>query len=395
MKRIEGRITAPLGFTAAGVACGIKDGARDLAIIASEVPCQAAGVFTTNKVKAAPVQITRRRIRRNVIASAVVVNSGNANCCTGERGLRDARRMTELSAEMLGISAKDVLVASTGPIGKFLPMEKVEEGIRQAAKMLRKDGAPDAAEAILTTDTVTKQVAVSEIIAGTQIRIGAMAKGAGMIEPKMATMLAFIATDAVIDRQALSECLKDAVDKSFNRITVDGDRSTNDMVIALANGLAENKMIRRGAERKRFQDALDFVCIELAKMIVRDGEGATRFIAVTVKGARSFRQADRAARAIANSNLVKTALHGGSPNWGRVMAALGYSGASVKPNVVDIFLSGIKVAGGGEPAEHDAAKLAESLRGKESEVVVDLNLGKSEQTVWTCDFSEEYVRINV
>lgn len=394
MKRIEGGITAPAGFTAAGVACGIKEGAKDLAIVASEKPCAVAGVFTTNKVKAAPVEITRRRLRRQKTASAVVVNSGNANCCTGERGFQDALRMAEVCGETLGVPPEEILVASTGPIGRFLPTEKVEVGIRQAASALRKAGAQDAAEAILTTDTVRKEVAVSEVVAGTEIRIGAMAKGAGMIHPNMATMLAFIATDAEIYQPTLARCLRDAVDKSFNRITVDGDQSTNDMVIALANGLAENEMVRRGAGYRLFQQALETVCSELAKMIVRDGEGATKFIAVTVKGARSFAQADKAARAVANSNLVKAAFHGGSPNWGRIMASLGYSGARVKRDLVDIYLCGIRVAAGGAPADFDADKLLEALRGKEVEVIADLNLGSSQQTIWACDLSAEYVAIN-
>jgi glutamate N-acetyltransferase/amino-acid N-acetyltransferase len=395
MKRIRGGITASAGFTAAGVACGIKDGAKDLAIIASEKVCVAAGVFTRNKVRAAPVQITRKRLHRQGTAQAVVVNSGNANCCTGEEGLRDARRMTEVCGEALGISEGGVLVASTGPIGKFLPMEKVEEGIGRAASLLRRAGGRDAAEAILTTDTVVKRIAVTETIGGTAVRIGAMAKGAGMIEPNMATMLAFITTDAAVDRQVLSECLSGAVETSFNRITVDGDRSTNDMVIALANGLAQNRTIRRGAARKLFQEALDFLCLELAKMIVRDGEGATKFIEVTVRGARSPGDAERAARAIANSNLVKTALHGGSPNWGRIMAALGYSGAAVKPRLVDIFLCGVRVAGRGEPVDYDKKKLSTALRRKEIQVVADLKLGAFERTVWTCDLSEEYVGVNL
>jgi len=394
MKRIEGGITAPIGFTAAGVACGIKEGKKDLAIIASEEVCIAAGMFTTNRVRAASVELTRRRIRREIIADAVVINSGNANCCTGERGFQDALRMAESCGEALGMQPKRVLVASTGPIGQFLPMDRVEEGIRQAARELRKEGAHDAAEAILTTDTVTKEIAVSEVIAGTEIRIGATAKGAGMISPKLRTMLAFITTDAEIYQPVLSRCLRESVSKSFNRITVDGDRSTNDMVIALANGLAENEMVRRRTGRRLFQGALDFVCSELARMIVKDGEGATRFIAVTVKGARSFGQADKAARAVANSNLVKTALHGGDANWGRIMAALGYSGAGVNRDLVDIYLCGTKVAEGGKPADFDAGRLSEALHGKEIEVVADLNLGKSEQTIWTCDLSAEYVAIN-
>lgn len=395
MKPINGGITAPAGFLAAGVACGIKSGAKDLAIIASEEPCVAAGMFTTNRVKAASVQVTRKRLQRQGAVRAIVINSGNANCCTGERGIRDALRMTELCAEALAIRPEEVLVASTGPIGKFLPMENVEEGIRQAVRMLRKEGAQDAAEGIMTTDTVPKQVAVAETIGGAEVRIGAMAKGAGMIEPKMATMLAFIATDAAVGRDTLSECLRDAVDKSFNRITVDGNRSTNDMVLALANGVADNEMIRTGPARRLFQEALDFVCSELAKMIVKDGEGAAKFIEVVVKGARSVRDADKAARAIANSSLVKTALHGGSPNWGRIMAALGYSGANIRPAVVDISISGMTVARGGEPAHSDESRLSELLRGKEIQVVVDLHLGRFQQTIWTCDLSAEYVAINV
>ena len=394
MKRIKGGITAPLGFTAAGVACGIKKSRKDLAIVVSEKPCVAAGVFTTNKVKAAPVEVTRRCLRRQRAASAVVVNSGNANCCTGERGFQDALRMTEVCGEATGIPPGEVLVASTGPIGKVLPMGKIEKGIRHAASILRKQGARDAAEAILTTDTVAKEIAVAETIAGKKVRLGAMAKGAGMISPKMATMLAFVTTDAVIEESSLQECLTNAVNKSFNRITVDGDRSTNDMVLALANGLARNREIRRGAGLKTFQEMLEFACSELAKMIVKDGEGATRFITVTVKGARSLQQADKAARAVADSKLVKTALHGGSPNWGRIMASLGYSGASVRREFVDIYLCGIKVAGGGERTDFDAGKLSEALRGKELEVIADLNLGEFEQMIWTCDLTAEYVAIN-
>jgi glutamate N-acetyltransferase/amino-acid N-acetyltransferase len=395
MKRIRGGVTAPRGFVAAGVACGIKEAARDLAIVSSENPCVAAGVFTTNDVKAAPVQVTRARVLRNGTARAVVINSGNANCCTGKRGLGDARRMAELCAKQLGVSHQEVLVASTGPIGKFLPMAKVEKGITAAAAELRKGGSGDAAEAILTTDTVAKQIAISERIAGTQIRIGAMAKGAGMIEPNMATMLAFVTTDAVIRSDALRVSLKHAVGGSFNRITVDGDRSTNDMVIVLANGLAGNKEVWRGADVHKFQKALGFVCSELAKMIVRDGEGATKFVHVTVKGAPSARQAETAARAVANSSLVKTALHGASPNWGRIMAALGYSGAKIKPNRVDIYLGGTKVAARGQRADCDLRKVAKALKRKEIQVLVDLNSGGFERTVWTCDFSAEYVAINV
>jgi glutamate N-acetyltransferase/amino-acid N-acetyltransferase len=394
MKRTRGGITAPVGFMAAGVACGIKKGAKDLAIIASEKLCVAAATFTTNRVKAAPVQITRRRLRHRHGARAVVVNSGNANCSTGKRGLRDAVRMTELCAAASAIPPDEILVASTGPIGKHLPMENVEKGIKLAAASLRKSGFHAAAMAILTTDTVTKEIAVSETIAGSEIRIGAMAKGAGMIEPNMATMLAFITTDANIDAGCLDGCLRLAVQRSFNRITVDGDRSTNDMVIALANGLAGNRRIREGSGCNLFRQVLEFVCSELARMIVRDGEGATKFISVTVKGARSLRQAETAARAIANSNLVKTALYGENPNWGRIMAALGRSGATVRQDAVDIYLCGVQVTDGGEPAAFPRGKLSKALRKKEIEIVADLNIGKSEETVWTCDFSPEYVAIN-
>lgn len=394
MRKIKGGITAPAGFKAAGVACGIKDGKKDLAIVVSETDCVAAGVFTTNRVKAAPVEVTRRHLRGRKSARAVVVSSGNANSCTGEKGHQDALRMTELCGERLGIPSREVLVASTGTIGKVLPMEKVEEGIRLAAEALRKNGAHDAAEAILTTDTVTKEVALAETIAGTRVRLGAMAKGAGMIEPNMATMLAFITTDVLIEENALQECLTIAVNRSFNRITVDGDQSTNDMVLAFANGLAGNKKIGRGANKRLLQNMLDAACSELARMIVKDGEGATRFIAVTVKGSRSPAEADRAARAVANSNLVKTALHGGSPNWGRIMAALGYSGARVKRDLVDVYLCGTRVARDGAPTDFSARKLFSALQRKEIEIIIDLNSGDAGQTVWTCDFSAEYVEIN-
>ncbi len=394
MRKIKGGITAPAGFKAAGVACGIKRDRKDLAIVASETDCVAAGVFTTNRVKAAPVNVTRRHLRGRKSARAVVISSGNANCCTGEKGRQDALRMTELCGELLGIPSREVLVASTGPIGKFLPMEKVEEGIKLAAEALRKKGAHDAAEAILTTDTVTKELALAETMAGTKVRLGAMAKGAGMIEPNMATMLAFITTDVLIEENALQESLTSAVNRSFNRITVDGDQSTNDMVLAFANGLAGNKKIGRGADRRLFQNMLDAACSELARMIVKDGEGATRYIAVTVKGARSPTEANRAARAVANSNLVKTALHGGSANWGRMMAALGYSSARVSRDLVDVYLCGIRVARNGAPADFNASKLTSALQRKEIEVVIDLNSGDAEQTVWTCDLSAEYVEIN-
>ncbi|MBI3191462.1 MAG: bifunctional glutamate N-acetyltransferase/amino-acid acetyltransferase ArgJ, partial [Pedosphaera parvula] len=364
-KPIPGSITAPRGFRAAGVFCDIKrlgtgkgsdkGQKRDLALIVSDVPATVAGMFTTNQICAAPVKVCIERVKKGV-AQAVVVNSGNANACTGRQGLSDALEMTAVAAQSLsGVPARFVLAGSTGRIGVNLPMSNVKQGILAAAKLLNDstESARHVAEAIMTSDTRPKEVAVEFKLGGKTARIGGICKGAGMIQPGMsptgarpatsplhATMLSFITTDAAIDRKLLQAALNEAVARSFNRITVDGDMSTNDTVLVLANGLAGNRTFgTRNAEFEIFQTALDPVCLALAQMIVRDGEGVTRFVTVRVNGARTFAEADAAARAVANSALVKTSWFGGDPNWGRIIDALGYSPAKVVEAKVDIAYS--------------------------------------------------------
>ncbi|MEP6664594.1 MAG: bifunctional glutamate N-acetyltransferase/amino-acid acetyltransferase ArgJ, partial [Verrucomicrobiota bacterium] len=353
-KTIPGSITAPQGFMASAVFCDIKKlgtgkgsnkGKKlDLALIVSETPATVAGMFTTNQICAAPVKLCVKRMKRGV-AQAVVINSGNANACTGKQGLRDAKAMTQTLADELKISPEKIFPASTGRIGVTMPMDNVRQGILAAAQLLSESeaSAHHVAEAIMTSDTRPKEIAVEFLLEGKKVRIGGICKGAGMIQPGMsatgarpaaapqglhATMLSFITTDAAIDRKSLQTALQEAVAQSFNRITVDGDMSTNDTVLILANGLAGNEKLKtQNSELKTFQSALNHVCLALAKMIVRDGEGVSRFVTVRVNGAKSFADADAAARAMANSALVKTSWHGGDPNWGRIIDALGYSPA--------------------------------------------------------------------
>src|SRR5205809_2248127 len=338
-KQIPGSICAPRGFKAAAVFCGIKRRKLDLALIASDVPAAVAGMFTTNQVCAAPVKLSAQRAAKR-FAQAIIVNSGNANACTGRQGIRDAKRMAEMAAAALKLQASDVLVCSTGRIGVPMPMKNVERGIRACAPLLARSvtSARRAAEAILTSDTRRKEIAVEFTIGKSTVRIGGVCKGAGMIQPRMATlnatMLAFITTDVAIEPDLLKRALRVAVAQSFNRITVDGDMSTNDSVIMLANGLARNSKFE--IRNSQFQDALNFVCLELAKMIVRDGEGVSRFVTLHVHGARSAGEAEAAARTIANSALVKTSWCGGDPNWGRILCALGYSKAKVNESCVDV-----------------------------------------------------------
>ncbi len=338
-------------------------------------------------------------------ARAIIINSGNANACTGKRGLEDAHLMAKLTARQLGIKEEDVLVASTGIIGKPLPIGRVERGIRKLVPSLSRQGGREAAQAIMTTDTSVKDMAVKIQLRDKKIRVGGMAKGAAMISPHLATMLCFLTTDALISKQALRKALKNSVDKSFNSITIDGAMSTNDMVVILANGLAKNDEIGdRGEDFARFQEALDRVTLYLAKMIVADGEGATKFIEVKVKNAKNFLEAKRAASSIANSNLVKTALYGEDPNWGRIMAALGQAGVEVEEGRVDIYLGGQLIVKGGEEKKFDSAKIKKTMAEPTIEITVDLKLTqakacgyraeKGEATFWTCDLSEDYVRIN-
>jgi len=465
-KTIPGSIIAPQGFLAGGVFCDIKrlgtgkgsnkEQKRDLALIVSEVPATVAGMFTTNQVCAAPVKVCVERVKKGT-AQAIVVNSGNANACTGKQGLKDARKMTRIAAfavavplcgmssrpsssrkyrprsdeRSYGLPAERVLVASTGRIGVTMPMANVKRGILAVAKLLGNSSnhAAQAVEAIMTSDTRPKQIAVEFKLGGRTVRIGGICKGAGMIQPGMstngqrpaalsqgglhATMLCFITTDAAIEAKTLQAALQGAVAQSFNRITVDGDMSTNDTVLVLANGLAGNKNIEHrtsNTELRIFQTALNHVCLELARMIVRDGEGVHRVVTVRVNGAKTIADADAAARAVANSPLVKTSWHGGDPNWGRIIAALGYSPAKIVEEKVDIgyssaFASDASARRGGrgkilwslkhgQPTSATFRQLCAAVAPKEFDLHINLNLGAASAVIYAADLTEEYVDFN-
>jgi len=393
-EQISGGVTAPKGFKASGVRCGLKKiNKKDLAIVFSEAQAQSAGVFTRNTIAAAPVVVSKKHLSSG-LCRAVVINSGCANAFTGQRGLENSVSMAKSVAAKLDIENRDVLVASTGVIGEFLPMDKIEKGIAQACRELSASGDSDAAEAIMTTDTFSKQVAVEFQLAGNTVRVGAMAKGAGMIAPNMATMLAFITTDIKIDHLLLRTCLKEAVAKSFNMITVDGETSTNDMVIVLANGLSEVSLADTDTGSGIFKEALEFVCSALAKMIVRDGEGATKFVELTVKGANNSEEARQIGMAIANSILVKTAFYGEDANLGRIIAAAGHAGVDIDSMQVELFFSSEKVAEAGAYLDFDESKVNLALKEKEFEFTVVIGKGPGEATIWTTDLSHEYVDIN-
>ncbi len=393
---IDGGITAVPGILAAGLHCGIKPApARDLALVYSSTPATAAGVFTTNRIPGAPVKVSRERLRGGV-AQAIVASSGCSNVATGEQGLRDAREMTEIVARHLRIPEERVLVASTGIIGRYLPMERIRPGLPKLVKALSPQGSRAAAEAIMTTDTQPKEAALRVEIGGRRVTLGAIAKGTGMIHPLMATMFCFLATDLAVERDALQGALRRAVNGSFNRISVDGDRSTSDTVVVLANGLAENRPLARGDRRLRpFQQALDALTQRLAVMQVRDGEGATMVIDIRVRGAKTRRDAELAARAIANSNLFKTAMAGRDPNWGRVMSALGAAGVAVQEDRVGIWYGEEQVAAGGrlrDGVRWDRVKA--ELAKPDVTITVDLGLGAAQDHMWTCDLTVDYVKIN-
>ncbi|MBI2953291.1 MAG: bifunctional glutamate N-acetyltransferase/amino-acid acetyltransferase ArgJ [Chloroflexi bacterium] len=388
----NGGVTSPAGFLAGATYCGIKSGGLDLAIIFSTNPCAAAAMFTTNKVKAAPIAVSREHVA-NGRAQAIVVNSGNANACTGDDGYASAQEMAKLAADKVGILAEDVLVASTGVIGVPLAIEKVRAGI--GAIELSPDGGNQAAQAIITTDTHTKEIACSVRLRDAMVTIGGMAKGAGMIHPNMATMLSFITTDAAVEPSFLAAALRRAVAVSFNMISVDGDTSTNDTIIALANGAAGNEMLTAASpDAAAFEIALQHVAITLAKTIARDGEGATKLIEASVSGAASTADARLAARAVVSSDLVKSAIHGNDPNWGRVLAAIGYSGAEVDQNRVDLAIGDIQVLRAGVIQPFDKAYASSILKATEVFLKADLHLGEGAATAWGCDLSEEYVVVN-
>ncbi|MDO8588034.1 MAG: bifunctional glutamate N-acetyltransferase/amino-acid acetyltransferase ArgJ [Armatimonadota bacterium] len=394
MQRVDGGVTAPKGFRAAGVRCGIKQAGPDLMLLASDVPATAAGVFTTNAVKAAPVLLSRERIDGGT-AQVVIANSGNANACTGAQGMADADRMTELVASALRLNKDEVLVASTGIIGQHLPMEKIETGIAVAVAALSFDGGDAAARAIMTTDTRPKSIAVEFETGGKSVRIGGMCKGVGMLAPNMATMLAFITTDAKITPRALRKCLARSAEISFNCVTVDGDMSTNDSAFILANGMAENPVIDgEGPDTDEFQAALDTVTVHLAREIARDGEGATKLVEICVNGAATADDARSVAITIANSPLVKTAIFGRDPNWGRVLAAAGRAGAQMDPDKTDLYFGDVRVFEQGEPTRVDAEEARRPMLADELVITVELNIGEASAKVWTCDFSYDYVKIN-
>jgi glutamate N-acetyltransferase / amino-acid N-acetyltransferase len=393
---IDGGITAVPGILAAGLHAGIKPTpARDLALVYSSTPATAAGVFTTNRVVGAPVRVSRERLKSGV-AQAIVASSGCSNVATGEQGMRDAREMTEIVAKHLRIPDERVLVASTGVIGRYLPMEKIRPALPKLVKGLSPEGSRAAAEGIMTTDTHPKEAALRVEIGGRRVTVGAIAKGTGMIHPLMGTMFCFVATDLAVERDGLQGAIRRAVTGSFNRISVDGDRSTSDTVIVLANGLAENRPLARGDRRLRpFQQALDALTQRLAVMLVKDGEGATMVIDVRVRGAKTRGDAEMAARSIANSNLFKTAMAGRDPNWGRVMSALGAAGIVVQEDRVAVWYGEEQVVAGGrlrEGVRWDRVKA--ELAKPEVTLTVDLGLGGGHDHVWTCDLTQDYVKIN-
>ena len=398
IKIIEGGVCAAKGFRAAGVPAEIKyKGRNDVALVVADAPCVAAAVFTTNAVAAAPVVYDREVVRGGRI-QAILANSGCANACTGAPGLADAKRSAEETAKTLGIDPKLVLVASTGVIGHRMPMDRLVAGMKAAAAQLA--ATPEAGlaaeKAVMTTDTKPKQAAVQVKIGGRTVTVGGMCKGSGMIEPNMATMLGFITTDAAVTPAMLNRALKLAIAASFNRVVVDGDESTNDSVFLLASGAAGNRTISAaGADFRAFVEALTVVGVSLARQMAADGEGATKFVTVTVKGAKTQRDADRAARAVAKSPLAKTSWFGKDPNWGRVLAAVGYSGAKVDDRAAEVFYGKTWAYRKGKVADAaQLAKLAKEMKGNELAVTVDLHLGAFASTIYTCDFSLDYVHIN-
>ena len=398
IKFIEGGVCAPAGFKAAGVHCGIRKGKlkKDLALIVSETEASAAAVYTTNLVKAAPILVTRENLK-NGRAGAMLCNSGIANACVAD-GIEKARGMCKLVSDALGIPAGNVIVASTGVIGQPLNLTPVAAGVEQLVKELSASKSADAAQAIMTTDKIMKEVAVSLDIGGRGVKIGGIAKGSGMINPKLATMLAFLTTDADVAPDVLSDMLKSAADISFNRVSVDGDTSTNDMLSIMANGKSGVKIRKGDASYKAFKEGLETVCVHLAKLLAKDGEGATKLLECAVSGAPDIGAAAKIADSIINSSLVKTAMFGQDANWGRILCAAGYSGAAFDPQKTDIALrsaaGSVTVCKGGAGVDFSEEKAAEILKCNEITIDVSLNQGKAAATAWGCDLSYDYVKIN-
>lgn len=392
MQIIDGTIASPKGFKATGLHAGLKKEKKDLGVIFSEVPANAAAVYTTNQVKAAPIFVTKEAMTDQKI-QAVVVNSGIANACTGTLGLENAKEMQALTGLHLGVSQENVAVASTGVIGKQLPMETVESGINQIDLQNQEPYAFH--EAILTTDTATKEIVVIDEINGQTVTMAGVAKGSGMIHPNMATMLAFITTDAQISETLLQEMLADKTETTFNQITVDGDTSTNDMVLLLANGLAENPMIEKNTEAyKKFLEMFQLVSETLAKMIAKDGEGATKLIEVQVVGALNETEARLVAKKVVGSSLVKTAMFGEDPNWGRIICAVGYAGSHTDPEKIDMWIGNQQLLKHSQPQEFDEITMKETLEKEKICITVDLNIGEQSGKAWGCDLTYKYVEVN-
>ncbi|MCH2332806.1 MAG: bifunctional glutamate N-acetyltransferase/amino-acid acetyltransferase ArgJ [Roseibacillus sp.] len=396
-KKVKGGVCAPRGFRGGAVSCGIKEAGNprnDLALIYSDHPCVSAGTFTTNRVNAAPVKVTQAHLRAMDLR-AVVANSGNANACTGVPGITDARAMAKTVASSLGLRQREVGVCSTGVIGLPLPMERMHDGLGNLAAQLTRDGGREVAEAIMTSDTTVKEISITTTVGGRKIRIGACAKGAGMICPSMATMLCFVTTDASITKACLQKSLLEAVEGSFNRICIDGDMSTNDTVLILANGQAGGKPItRRSKACKEFSEALQHVLLELAQSCVRDGERVSKFVTLQVRGASLYLDAKKVAEAIAKSALVKSSWNGGDPNWGRIIHAVGYSRARIREELIDISYNGKPACEGGLMAKTPLKTLRDIASRDNFTITVDLHLGKAEYTIYTSDLSPEYIDFN-
>ena len=398
MKPVKGGVTAARGFRAAAVFVGIKAANKsreDMALVASEVPAVGAGVFTTNRVKAAPVRVSRAHLR-SPHSCAVLLNSGNANACTGPCGIAAAKALAARLAEVLHCGVRRVMVCSTGRIGVPLPLDKMADKLPELAARLSTSGGAAAAKAIMTSDTYAKEYAVEVKLPGGSFRVGGMAKGAGMIDPNMATMLCVVTTDAKLSKGTLQNALHHAVERSFNRITIDGDMSTNDTVLALANGASGGASIKNGSpEHALFTEALNEVCTRLAFMIVRDGEGVSKFVTVQVRGASSLQAARKVAEAVANSTLVKCAWAGNDPNWGRILDAAGYCGVRIREELVDIYYDGVAAVRGGTAAPTPKEKLVKAVSGDKFTVTIDLHQGKAFYTVYTTDLTEKYVELNL
>ncbi|EOH81691.1 bifunctional ornithine acetyltransferase/N-acetylglutamate synthase [Enterococcus malodoratus] len=392
MQIIDGTIASPKGFYATGLHAGLKKEKKDLGVIYSAIPANAAAVYTTNQVKAAPIFVTKEAMADQKVQS-VVVNSGIANACTGDLGLENAKEMQSLAASQLNVAKENVAVASTGVIGKQLPMEIIESGI---SKIDLQQQQPYAFhEAILTTDTSTKEIVVTEEINGQMVTMAGVAKGSGMIHPNMATMLAFITTDAQISKDLLQEMLADKTETTFNQITVDGDTSTNDMVLVLANGLAENPIIEKNSEaHEKFIAMFQLVSETLAKMIAKDGEGATKLIEVQVVGALSDTEARLVAKKVVGSSLVKTAMFGEDPNWGRIICAVGYAGSQTDPEKIDMWIGDQQLLKHSQPQEFDELVMKETLEKEKICITVDLNIGEQSGKAWGCDLTYKYIEVN-